>query len=435
MEILNIFSGYRELKKKLSDLEERSEGKSTPVSRIDDPRLWPSLFQYLPSKTGQNVNPDTALQSSAVYACVRVLAETMASLPLMVYKRKDKGKDVADSHELYFLLHDMPNPFQTSFEFREMAMGHLCLRGNFFAFKEMTKGGDILRIWPLHPAHMQVRREKGGQVIFQYADPISGRTEIIPNDLIWHIKGLSADGILGLSPISLAREAIGQHLTQMDYAARLYSNSPHMAGVIKTPGNLKDEQQERLRKQFVTATTGDNAFLPPVMSGGLEWVNIGMNNEDAQFIESMNFSIEDIARIFRVPTVLIQHPDKTSTYASAEQFFLSFVTHTIRPWAVRWEQSANKDLLSERDRKRYFVEYNLDGLLRGDLESRYRAYSIGIQWGFLSPNDIRERENMNPRSDDGGDAYLRPLNMQPSNEAPVEPKPQGGDPNAITGSK
>ena len=370
------------------------------------------------------------MQSSAVYACVKVLSETIASLPLMVYKRKkDGGKEVATDHELYFLLHDMPNPFQTSFEFREMGVGHLSLRGNYYAFKEMTLGGEITKLWPLHPANMEVRKSKNS-IIYAYHNPDTSKVEELPMEFVWHIRGLSSDGLVGLSPISLAREAIGIHLSQEEYSARLYSNFPRMGGAIKYPGTLTKEQADAIKEQFIASQTGDEAFKPAVLSGGLEWTAVGMNNVDAQFLESMNFSVEDIARIFRVPTVLIQHPDKTSTYASAEQFFLSFVTHTIRPWVVRIEQSINRCIFSERDRKKYFAEFKLDGLLRGDLESRYKAYAIGINTGWLCPNDVRELENLNRREDDEGDKFLRALNMGIAGEINQEEK--GVKPNGST---
>lgn len=334
----------------------------------------------------------------------------------MFYKRTNNGKLVADEHSLYFLLHDMPNSDMTSFELREMLVGHVALRGNAYCFKEMTEGGVITSLWPLHPGYMRVEKTTE-TIIYEYTDPITQKQRIIPPDFIWHVRGLSSDGVTGLAPIQQARESIGLALSQEEYASAFYKNYGQPGGVLEHPGNIKPEQIERLKEQWIEHQSGSNAFRPAVLTGGLKWTNVGMNNTDAQFIESRNFSIEDICRIFRVPTVLVQHPDKTSTYASAEQFFLSFVTHTIRPWAERIEQSISRCLLSTKERKKYYAEFKLDALIRGDIKSRYEAYRIGREYGWLSPNDIRELENLNPIPDtDGGNDYHKPLNIGKLNQ-------------------
>jgi HK97 family phage portal protein len=424
LSILDYFSKKSELENRIIQLESELEKRGS----INDPNLWPSLVQQILSKSGQTVNADTALKSSAVLACVKVLSESIASLPLMLYKRLgDGGKDVADNHSLYFLLHDMPNPDMTSFELREMLVGHVSLRGNAYCFKEMTEGGEVIALWPLHPAFMTVEK-KENMIIYRYRDPMTNKERIIPPDFIWHIKGLSSDGITGLAPVSLARESIGLSLSQEDYASAFYHNYGQPGGVLEYPGTMQPDQIERLKEQWMTSHTGSNAFRPAVLSGGLKWVSVGMNNTDAQFLESRNFSIEDICRIFRVPAVLVQHPDKSATYASAEQFFLSFVTHTIRPWAERIEQSISRCLLTKKENKKYFAEFKLDSLVRGDIESRYRAYQLGLQNGFLCVNDIRSLENMNPIPDnEGGNDYFKPLNIGKLNQVNVD---KGGGGNA-----
>lgn len=413
MSILDYFSKKSELENRIIQLETELEKRGS----INDPNLWPSLVQQILSKSGQTVNADTALKSSTVLACVKVLAESIASLPLMLYKRTGNGgKDIADNHSLYFLLHDMPNPDMTSFEIREMLVGHIALRGNSYCFKEMTEGGEIISLWPLHPAFMDVKKDKNG-ITYKYHDPITHKEQIIPSDFIWHIRGLSSDGVTGLSPVTLAREAIGLSLSQEEYASAFFNNYGQPGGVLEHPGTMQPEQIERLKEQWMKSHTGTNAFRPAVLTGGLKWVSVGLKNTDAQFLESRNFSIQDICRIFRVPSVLVQHPDGASTYASAEQFFLSFVTHTIRPWAERIEQSISRCLLSKKESKKYFAELKLDSLLRGDIGSRYAAYQIGLQNGFLCVNDIRALENMNPVPDaDGGNDYFKPLNIGKLNQ-------------------
>ena len=376
---------------------------------VNDPQYWEAFFSKIgiTTKSKQNVTPDSALQSTTVYACVRVLAETIASLPLMIYRKKaDGGREPAQEHYLYHILHDIPNPQQSSFEYREMLMGHISLRGNAYSFVERDNGGKIWNIYPLNPAMMQTKLIDG-RFVYEYQQ--DGRIRIFTEDQIWHWRGLSNDGIVGLSPIALAREAIGLGLSAEDHEARLLANSARAGGILEYPGKLQEDTRSRLKKSINESQTGSNTYDTMILEGGLKWTQIGMSNIDAQFLELRNFQVEDICRIFRVPSILIQHPDKSSTYASAEQFFLSFVQHSIRPWCVRIEQSANKSLLLPAEREKFYIEFKIDGLLRGDLKTRYEAYQIGRLNGWLSVNDIRALENMNPVIT-GGDDYLQPLN-------------------------
>lgn len=382
-------------------------------ARVDDPVYWQDFFSKvgITSQSNQNVTPSTAMQLAVVFACVRVLSETIASLPLMVYKRRrDGGKEPAQETDLYFLLHDQPNPDQTSFEYREMIMGHLALRGNAYSYIERTGGGGINAIYPLNPARMQVSKIRG-EIIYQYMYE-DGKSAIIPKEFIWHIRGLSDDGIVGLSPISQAKEAIGLAMASEQYGAKFFANYARPGGIIEYPGKLNDEATKQLKESWEAAYTGTNAHRLAILQGGLSWKQVGLSNEDSQFIELRQFQIEDICRIFRVPGVLINYTgDKSSTYASAEQFFISFITHTVRPWASRIEQSAARCLMTDKEKRKMFAEFNLNDFVRGDLESRYRAFQIGIQNGWLSPNDVRKLENMNPIEGEGGDKYFMPLNI------------------------
>ncbi len=376
---------------------------------VDDPNHWIIRLLGRQNKTGHVVTADSALAQSAVFACVRVISETVASLPLMIYRRrKDGGKDVADGHWLYPLLHDSPNNFQTAVEFREMQVAHTALRGNAYSFIQRSNGGQVLQIIPLHPDHVTPEFKKDSdmnEVIYKYSDG-KGQQDTFTQDQCWHLKGLSSDGLVGLSPISLAANTIGLAMSAEDHGIAYYRNGAKTSGIVKHPGTLKEDAHARLKTSVQDALSGDNKFKIIVLENGMDWVNVGMSATDSQYLETRNFQVQEIARLFRVPCILIGHPDTTTTYASAEQMMMSFVVHCIRPWLVRIEQSINKTLLSPKERGRYFAEFKLDALLRGDTATRYQAYASAITNRWMSPNEVRALENMNPRP--GGDTYENP---------------------------
>jgi len=384
---------------------------------ISDPNMWMVPYYNSTSKAGVTVTPDTALNSATVYACVRILAETMASLPLVIYRRTaDGGKKPFDTHPLYDLLHNLPNELQTSFEFREMLQGHLCLRGNAYAYKELDGNGNVISITPLNAARMNVIKELDGRIWYEYIDDL-GKSFRYPPDFIWHIRGLSSDGLRGLSPITLARETIGLAIASEQYGAQFFGNSATPGSILEHPGQLKQAARDNLRRSIDDFATSKR-WKTMILEEGMKWHSVGMNNNDAQFLETRTFEVKEIARWFNVPLVMLGESDKTSTFASAEQFFLSFATHTIRPWCVRWEQSINRCLFTPKERKKYFAEFKIDALLRGDLSSRYTAYATARQWGWLSVNDIRGLENLNPV--ENGDIFLQPMNMIEAGEKPDE---------------
>jgi HK97 family phage portal protein len=336
-----------------------------------------------------------------------VLSETVASLPLFIYKsRKSGGKDAARDHYLWNLLHNKPNKDQTSYEYFEQGMVHLNLRGNQFAQKVREGSGRIIELVPLLPDLVTVQREDSGAITYLHKDE-KGQEKTFAAEQVWHVKGMSLNGIVGLSPISQARESIGISMAADKYGARFFRNSARPSGYIKHPGTLKETAQKNLKDSINAAFGGENIHSIAVLEEDMEFHPISISNEDAQFLQSRQFQIEEIARIFRVPCVLIGHPDKSATYASAEQFFLSFVVHTIRPWVTRIERSINVHLVSEADQKKgIFAEFKLDGLLRGDTASRYAAYAIAIANRIMNANEVRALENMNPY--DGGDVYENP---------------------------
>lgn len=355
------------------------------------------------------ISPGNALAISAVFACVRVLAESVASLPLKLYRRVGQGKETAHDHPLYTRLHDLANPEMSAFEFRETMMAHLLLWGNCYAEIEMNQRADVLALWPLIPSRMRsIQRDCHGRLQYHYDDPKLGPV-VLDGYRVFHIRGLSSNGIIGLSPIAVVHNAIRLAANIEHFGVAFYDNGAAPGGILEHPGKLSDEAYRRLKTSWEERHRGAaNAHRVAILEEGMKWSSVGMPLTDAQFLESRRFQVAEIARIYRVPPHLIQDLDR-ATFNNIEHMSLDFVVHSLRPWLVRWEQAIARSLLGDVERRTYFAEFSVEGLLRGDVESRYRAYSVGRQWGWLSRNDIRRLENMNPI--EGGDDYLTPLNM------------------------
>lgn len=369
---------------------------------------------------GVDVTGDGAMKIVAVFACVRVLAETISSLPLILYERKPDGsKKPAREHYLFDMLHVSPNNFQTALEFVEMVVGHMNLRGNAYCFLERNGREEISRIVPIHPGRITPKLVDPERQILAYEYKTDdNKTIVYDAETIWHLKGLSSDGFVGVSPIAMGRRALMLSRAAEDHGVAYFQNGARASGIAKLPGMIKEDARTRLQRSIESAMTGEKKFGIMVFEQGMDWQQISLTNEDSQYLESRAFQVEEIARLFRVPSILIQHPDKASTYASAEQFMLSFVTHTLRPWLVRIEQSINKYLLTDEERKTYFAKFKIEGLLRGDTKTRYAAYASARQARWMSANEIRELEDMNPIP--GGDEYENPA-IDPNK--PKEPNP------------
>ena len=371
---------------------------------------WPFMFGK--SAAGQNVNEFTAMQTMAVYACVRILAESIAGLPLHVYEYRGNGKERVPEHPLYFLLHDSPNPEMTSFIFRETAMIHLLLWGNSYAQILRDGRGRVVGLYPLLPNRMSVERNDAGEIIYTYTPMIDanpnfkdkGQIRLRKEDVL-HILGLGFDGLVGYSPIAMAKNAIGIALATEEYGAAFFRNGARPGGVLEHPGVLKDPS--KLRESWHAVYGGAmNTGRIAVLEEGVKYQQIAIPPEEAQFLETRKFQIDEIARLYRVPPHMIGDLEKSS-FNNIEQQSLEFVKYTLNPWVVRWEQSLQKALLSEKERKEYFIRFKVDGLLRGDYKSRMEGYAIGRQNGWLSANDIRSLEDINPiEGDEGGDLYL-----------------------------
>ncbi len=345
------------------------------------------------------------MATSAVYACVRVLSETIASLPLHVYRRTGQGKEKAMDHNLYYLLHDEPNPEMTSFVFRETLMGHLLLWGNAYAQIIRDGRGRVIDLYPLLPDRMEVGRTEQGELYYRYQK--EGREYLLRREEVLHIPGLSFDGLVGYSPIAMAKNAIGMALATEEYGSKLFANDARPSVVLEHPGILKDPA--KIRDSWNQIYRGsENAHKVAVLEEGMSVKTLSMPPEQAQFLETRKFQIEEICRIFRVPPHLIASLDR-ATFSNIESQSISFVVHTIRPWLVRLEMAFNKSLFSQKEKREHFVSFVVEGLLRGDFESRMRGFAVGIQNGFLSPNDVRSLENLNPI--EHGDVYAVNGNM------------------------
>ena len=373
--------------------------------------------------SGKAVTERSAMQMTAVYSCVRILSEAVAGLPLHIYKYTDSGgKAMALDHPLYHLLHDEPNPEMSSFVFRETLMTHLLLWGNAYAQIIRNGKNEIVALYPLMPNKMSVDRDENGRLYYTY---YRGSDETIkdkefavtlqPSEVL-HIPGLGFDGLVGYSPIAMAKNAIGMAIACEEYGAKFFANGAAPGGVLEHPGTIKDPQRVRESWQSTFGGSG-NANKIAVLEEGMKYTPIGISPEQAQFLETRKFQINEIARIFRVPPHMVGDLEKSS-FSNIEQQSLEFVKYTLDPWVIRWEQSIQRSLLSKDEKAAYFVKFNLEGLLRGDYQSRMNGYAIGRQNGWMSANDIRELENLDRiPAEDGGDLYLINGNMLPLKNA------------------
>ena len=375
------------------------------------------------SSSGKAVTERSAMQMTAVYSCVRILAEAVAGLPLHMYRyTSDGGKEKAIDHPLYRLLHDEPNPEMSSFVFRETLMTHLLLWGNAYAQIIRNGKGEVMALYPLMPNRMEVNRDSLGRLYYQYTTQsddvptVKGTTVYLDPSEVLHIPGLGFDGLVGYSPIAMAKNAIGMAIACEEYGAKFFANGAAPSGVLEHPGTIKDPA--RLRETWQSQFGGSsNSGKVAILEEGMKYTPISISPEQAQFLETRKFQINEIARIFRVPPHMVGDLEKSS-FSNIEQQSLEFVKYTLDPWVIRWEQSIHRTLLNETEKKEYFVKFNLEGLLRGDYQSRMNGYATARQNGWMSANDIRELENLDriPKAD-GGDLYLINGNMLPLSDA------------------
>lgn len=365
---------------------------------------------------GVAVTEETAMSYSAVFAAVRLLSWTTAMLPLLTYRRRPAGgKDRATDLPLYNLLKEETNPEMTAFDFRATIMSHAVGRGNGYAEIEWSNAGQPLALWPLNPAKMEPTRTKG-ELRYLYTLP-DGTTANLPAWRIHHIRGLGNNGIIGYSPIRLAMQAIGLGLGTEEYGSRLFSNGAKPGGIVKHPGKLSDTAYERIKKSWNAEQQGlSNAHRTRILEEGMSFENIGVAPEEAQFLETRKFQVNEIARWFNVPPHMIADLDK-ATFSNIEEMGIGFVIYSLGPWLTNMEQALQRDLLTPTEKRSIFIEHLVDALLRGRILERYQAYQTAIMNGIMSPNEARDRENLNPY--DGGDVFLQPLNMAPVGTTPA----------------
>lgn len=386
-----------------------------------------SAYRFLlgRSTSGKAVTERSAMQMTAVYSCVRILAEAIAGLPLHLYRTTDTGgKEKATDHPLYRILHDEPNPEMASFVFRETLMTHLLLWGNAYAQVQRNGRGEVVALWPLMPNRMTVDRDREGRLYYAYATSDSeasmrggGTVVLHPRDVL-HVPGLGFDGLVGYSSIAMAKNAIGMAIACEEYGATFFANGAQPGGVLEHPGVIKDP--ERVREGWNATFGGSgNANKIAVLEEGMKYTPISISPEQAQFLETRKFQIDEIARIFRVPPHMVGDLDKSS-FSNIEQQSLEFVKYTLDPWVARWEQSMTRTLLTEAEKRRLLVKFNVDGLLRGDYQSRMNGYATARQNGWMSANDIRELENLDRiPAEAGGDLYLVNGNMTKLEDAGI----------------
>jgi len=409
------------------------------TSTLREPQYWLTDALGGPqSSTGAVVNERSALSAVAVGACVRVLADSVAQLPLKVQRVTDGVHEDDRRHPLWSILHDLFNPEMTAYEGKHIMQGHLALQGNAYAEIERDGFGRIVGLWPLNPSKTQVIRNEqlqkvwlyelpnGDKVKFTWADPSRQPAPIL------HLRGLG-DSLVGYSPLTLLRNSIGLTIAAEEYGARLFSNSAQPRGVLQTTKTLSKPAADQLKSSWEAAHRGlDKAHRVAVLEDGVTWQQVGMNADDAQFIEARKFQTTEIARAFRVPPHMIGDLER-STFSNIEHQGISFVVHTLMPWLVCWEQAIGRDLLSAKSFATHQVRFTVQGLQRGDMASRYAAYAIGRNWGWLSADDVRALEDMNPLPDGQGSKYLSPLNMQDAAlppQPPPMPDPPMSDPDA-----
>ena len=394
------------------------KSRDKPTNRVNG-----NAYSFLmgASSSGRRVTERTAMQMTAVYSCVRILSETLASLPLHIYESSETNSRKAFKHPLYKLLHDEPNPEMTSFIFRETLMTHLLLWGNAYAQIIRNGKGEVLALYPLMPDRMRVDRDEYGQLYYEYMlsdsdanAKESGAVRLSTQDIL-HIPGLGFDGLVGYSPIAMAKNAIGMAIATEEYGAAFFANGATPSGILTHPGVIKNP--EAMRESWSKGFGGRNSHKVAILEEGMNYTPISIAPNEAQFLETRKFQLNEIARIFRVPPHMVGDLEKSS-FSNIEQQSLEFVKYTLDPWVSRFEQAMTRRLLTDDEKKKYYIKFNVDGLMRGDYQSRMNGYATARQNGWMSANDIRALENLDLISDEeGGNLYLINGNMLPLKNA------------------
>jgi HK97 family phage portal protein len=380
---------------------------------IQDMDTWMDrAISGMPTASGVAVNDQSALSCMAVYAAVRLLSETIGSLPGHVMRTTEIGKEKALTHPLYQIIHEQPNPEQTAMEWRETAMCHLLLRGNHYSEKQYDNAGRLIALWPIHPDRVKVERQSADAPLsYVIKIPGVGKEVRIGQDRMLHLRGLGSNGVTGFTPNSIARDALGLAIAAQEYGARLFKNDTRPGGVLEHPLKLSDPAFKRLKTSIENEHQGvTNAHRMMILEEGMKWHQVGINPDDAQFLESRKFSVTEVARMFNIPPHFLRDLER-ATFSNIEQQAIEFVVYSLRPWLVRFEQRLKIELLSPQDRVTHFIKFNVDGLLRGDIAARFNAYQVAKQNGWLNADEIRELEDLNPMPAGKGEDYWQPVNI------------------------
>ena len=396
----------------------RGELRLHMFSLADFDRQLDSVFTGAPTASGVAVSEESSLENTAVWNAITLISQTLAEVPLKLFQRvTPRGKIEARANPLFDILHSAPNPEMTSFEWRESQMGWLLGWGNAaseIVFNQRT--GRIDALWPIPWSRIKVKRIEG-QIFYDILIPDTGLTVTLPAFRVLHIRGFSRDGIVGLSPIALHRQAVALGLATEQYGASFFGNGAVPGGVLRHPQTLSKEAQARLREAWTETQAGlSNAQRVAVLEEGLEYVKVGIDPEDAQFLATRVFQVEEVARIFNIPPSMIGELSK-ATFSNVTEQSINFVRFTMLPWFFRWEQGMDKKLLGPNERQSLFIKFVVEALLRGTPKERGDFYNSMFAVGAFSPNDIRDKEDMNPI--EGGDQYFKPLNFE-SLTAPTE---------------
>lgn len=379
---------------------------------------WYQRVPYSDIASGvSDLTPLSSMRASAVFACVRILSDSIAQIPLHLYERVGaNGKQRATKHDVYKTINWKPNTEQTHFEFMKLMQAWLCLYGNAYAYIDRTEG-DV-SLLPIHPGVVEPKRGDDGRIAYLIKVKSQPQPKPFPPENILHLRGLSEDGLTGMGPISTARQAVGMTIAAEEYGARLFANDGRPSGTLEVPGKLGKTREESIevKKQIqrdwrLIAGSGKHEIA--VLDAGVQFKAFTIPPDDCQFLETRQFQTHEIARLFGIPPHMIGATDKDTSWGSGiEEQGLGFVTHTLGPWLEAWSQSLDRALLGDQ-REKYFSEFMVDALVKGNLAARYQAYAIGRNWGWLSANDVRAKENMNPLPAGQGDTYMMPVNMAP----------------------
>ena len=377
---------------------------------------------------GVQVTPDSAMMVMAFLACVRIISDTIASLPLITYERLERGKRRASDHYLYPVLHDEANPEMSAFTFRRLLLAHECTRGNGLAEIEFDKGGRVRALWPLNPDSVKLWRDPNTRDLYYiYRLPLSvGGNEVkLPASRIFHIKWLTNNGLWALSPVQLARNAVALSAATEKNGSLLFSNGSEPGVMLKTPNALSDKAYTRVQSDWEDMHKGlDKRHRIAILEEGLEVQKLSVDPDDAQFLQTRVHQVSEFGRLFGISDDMLNQQGASATYASVEQFGLRFTTFTIRPWTVGFEQEAHRSLLAPSEKKTYFSEHLVDGLMRGDTVARMQSQAQGFNVGKYSINDMLEMDNQNPIESELGDTHFVPLNMTPLDQAGTVKPPE-----------